>query len=231
MILNSFSGGLSYHLRALRHQSLWLPFQKDLRSVLDGISPLRRELRIYGPSAGYNLPDGFLRRFESVSAWDQDILAPWLFARRHRGINIRWKLGRIAFADPRAWVESRSTEPFHFFANMVGQWGGELDTEPLQRAQSHLRRFLVDREFFSFHDLYSSATPFSPGLLGPRSRPLPPHEISLLGDPPAEVIDHLTWNLFEPHLPRVILCWHLLPRRYHLVECVWRTPSAERRID
>ena len=70
------SGGLVYHLRALRHRhGLWAPFQRVVADWLAGWQPGRRELVIVGPSAGYALPAGFLRRFERVTALEPDPLA------------------------------------------------------------------------------------------------------------------------------------------------------------
>ncbi len=66
--LLSPTGGLVYHLRALRHRrGLWAPFHRAVANWLAGWQP-GRELVIVGPSAGYALPAGFLMRFERVTA-------------------------------------------------------------------------------------------------------------------------------------------------------------------
>ena len=50
------SGGLVYHLRALRHRHGWQPYADRLAGWLQAWSPPCRSLVLIGPSAGWTLP-------------------------------------------------------------------------------------------------------------------------------------------------------------------------------
>lgn len=79
------SGGIGYHLAALRFAShLWQPFRDDLarelrRRIPD---PARTDLVLIGPSGGYCFDPRFLAEFRSITAVDMDPLAGAIFRKR-----------------------------------------------------------------------------------------------------------------------------------------------------
>lgn len=61
------SGGLTYHLRALRwRRRLWAPFRAQVAAWLAAWQPPCSELLLLGPSAGYTLDPAFLSRFAAI---------------------------------------------------------------------------------------------------------------------------------------------------------------------
>lgn len=84
------SGGLTYHLRALRwRRRLWTPFRAQVAAWLAAWQPPCSELLLLGPSAGYTLDPAFLSRFAAIHAVEPDPLAHWLLRRRFPGLAAR----------------------------------------------------------------------------------------------------------------------------------------------
>src|SRR4051812_4210301 len=79
------SGGIGYHLAALRYAShLWQPFREDLARELAKRLPRPGEtdLVLVGPSGGYCFEPSFLAGYRSIVAIDIDPLAGTAFRKR-----------------------------------------------------------------------------------------------------------------------------------------------------
>jgi hypothetical protein len=81
------SGGLLYHLRALRSRARWRGFANDLERWLFAWRKPGGKLILIGPSAGYTLSTEWLRGFKEIHAYDIDPLAAWFFSLRHPGVD------------------------------------------------------------------------------------------------------------------------------------------------
>ena len=94
----SRSGGIPYHLKALRFKnSHWGSHEDGVRRFLDSWNPKSRHLLLIGPSGGYSLPRGWLDRFETVSAFDPDLLAR-VIIEKLLGRSVSWLGTRFEFA-------------------------------------------------------------------------------------------------------------------------------------
>lgn len=217
------SGGLVYHLRALRHRrGLWAPFHRVLAGWLAGWQPERRELVIVGPSAGYALPAGFLARFGRVTALEPDPLARRLLARRPDAGRLGFsRLDCLASADGLAWLAATHPDAAILFSNVLGQRlapGG--DWRPL------LARHLAGHAWASYHDVISTTARPKPGgchapagsdqsLAATLARFWPGGTI--------ELTDHETFRLGGDR-PHGYTVWPITRRRWQLVE--WADNSA-----
>lgn len=162
------SGGLVYHLRALRRRhGLWAPFQRVVASWLAGWQPGRRELVIVGPSAGYALPAGFLRRFERVTALEPDPLARGLLARRPDAARLGFSAPRLPGTPaPTGLARLAAAHPGQrsLFSNVLGQLAA-----PAEDWRRLIARHLSGHAWASYHDVISTTAPRSPAA----SRPSP----------------------------------------------------------
>ncbi|NDG85242.1 MAG: hypothetical protein EBX52_09445, partial [Proteobacteria bacterium] len=71
-----FSGGVFYHLRALRYRkAYWDQHHNGVRKFLEEWNPASKKLLLVGPSAGYSLPSDWLARFDSIEAFEPDPVA------------------------------------------------------------------------------------------------------------------------------------------------------------
>lgn len=232
------SGGLVYHMRALRHRhGLWAPFHRVLAGWLAGWQPTRRELVIVGPSAGYALPVGFLARFEQVTALEPDPLARRLLARRPDAGRLGFSpLDCLASADGLAHLAAAHPQAAILFSNVLGQLpapGG--DWRPL------LARHLAGHAWASYHDVISTTTPPKPGCGG--LSVTDGGSLSVTDGGSLENVlarfwpggtlaltDHDTFRLGGDR-PHQYAVWQITRRRWHLVEWAENTgtpPEAPR---
>ena len=213
------SGGLVYHLRALRHRhGRWAPFHRVLAGWLAGWQPARRELVIVGPSAGYGLPTGFLARFGRVTALEPDPLARWLLARRPDAGRLGFdRLDCLAGTDGLARLAAAHPQAAILFSNVLGQLpapGG--DWRPL------LARHLAGHAWASYHDVISTTTAPKPDCAGLGAAHDGSLEDVLARFWPGGTLaltDHDTFRLGGDR-PRRYAVWQLARRRWHLVEWV-----------
>jgi hypothetical protein len=245
------TGGLIYHLRAMRHQRRqWAEFRENLYKWLETWRPTESSLLLIGPSGGYCLDRRFVSRFTKVAAVDPDRLSRWI---------LPWRFRRSVAWSSRDYFSPRASEfdiegvrslladyPDHaiLFCNFLGQIPF-LDTDAalgdsFARWKRDLNEVLADRSWASFHDRLSG--PLAPALSQPEGDfPLPLTDSELLdklyhrrtgspGNPerPVELLDHLTGDLF-PGLPRRYLSWRLTPNYWHLIECVAKVASKQTR--
>lgn len=157
------SGGLYYHLRAWRHRHLWRPFRSQITDWLSSWSCPREELILLGPSAGYSLPDDWLKSFRKIEAFDLDPLSGPLFRRLHpdlpvkfHRVNLFWQDGRLSTAPlqnlliehPRATI---------LFCNILGQvlLEGRASEEEWTAFLRRLREILHPHHWASYHDVHT----------------------------------------------------------------------------
>jgi len=214
------TGGLVYHLRAARHRRrLWAPFHAAVADWLAGWQPPRAHLAIVGPNAGYALPDGFLARFERVTALEPDPLARWLLRRRPDAARLRFdRLDCLRDADGLARLADRFPDAAILFSNVLGQVSA-----PAADWATPIARHLAGRPWASYHDAISTAVP--PARSTPCSLPdaaaLPDVLARFWDGGELPLVDHATFGLGGPG-PRRYAVWPIAPGRWHLVEWVAR---------
>jgi hypothetical protein len=256
------TGGLRYHLRAARYRrGLWAPFAQEVARFLAGWDPPERELLLLGPSGGYCLDLGFLRRFDVVTAVEIDPLARWILARRARAAlgdartELRWDRrdhlgpdtdGRFSIAPLRALLAEHPRSAA-LFCNVLGQLpllGPDPDPDaPLEPVEGSFERWLLDlpkalegHSWASFHDRLSGT--LRPEGLSP-DEPVPWRSSEQLveecyTDPPPgvePVLNDHRTSWLARELPRLELRWQLEPGVFHLVEAVSVRRSASGSAD
>lgn len=216
------SGGLRWHLRAIRHRRLHEPFKRAVAGFLGAWNPVATELIIVGPSAGWCLPRPFLQRFSRLLLIDLDTSAPFFFSLRHgralrrRGVEIAWRhedfvrcLPAVLAARPSAAV---------LFCNVLGQLA--LERDDYERCLALLPDRLAGRSWASFHDRFSAVLPAG----GPDDPPpfvshAPMDEAMLRRlAHGGEWTDHGTGGVLPAGTLRHHLPWRIIPQRLHWIE-------------
>lgn len=219
------SGGLTYHLRALRwRHRLWAPFRARVAAWLAAWQPPCSELLLLGPSAGYTLDPAFLARFAAIHTVEPDPLARWLLRRRFPGLPLRF-LDLQAFdeAGPARLAAGHPAAAI-LFANLLGQ---VHDTDATAALAPRLVAALAGRHWASYHDLLSaSARPTRP-CAGLDRLAADPTALArrLWAGQGIEVADHGTAGLAGGG-PSELALWPLTPRRWQLVAWVSHAPAA-----
>ncbi len=212
------SGGLSYHLRALRYrQHLWQPFTQQVGRWLQAWQPPQSELVIIGPNAGYTLDAGFLGRFRRITILEPDPLARWLLARRFPACRFEHEvLDCCAGLHGPAMLRARFPDAAFLFANLLGQVISRLD----QGWPAALQEALQGASWASYHDL--AACNKAPAFAG---------ELKLKGRESLAAILRRYWPTGEARQPLTVhdhgslgvlpasACapWSITPRQHHLV--------------
>ncbi|KAB2965183.1 hypothetical protein [Zoogloea sp.] len=214
------SGGLVYHLRALRHRhGLWAGFHHTVAGWLNSWQPRRRQLVLVGPNAGHALPAGFLARFDEVVALEPDPLARGWLARRPDAGRLRFvALDCLAGPEGLALLAAAFPEAAILFSNVLGQVPA-----PGGSWSDLLRRQLEMLPWASYHDVAS--TERAPQCTTP---------ITLDGGDDLDatlarfwhggrltVNDHETFQLGGQG-PFSYVPWQIIPGRWQLVEWTCR---------
>jgi len=235
MSLFTPSGGLVYHLRALRYRDgLWAPYRAALAEWLERSLPPGDELVLVGPSAGHCLPLEHLARFRSLLVLEPEGLARWLLGRRLPGVRLQVEhrdllLGPLLAGRPGLdTLLQRRPRAAVLFCNLLGQLHWELGDEQERRFRAEFRRRiwpqLASRSWASFHDRWSvqgSASERMPTTL--RFERLPGDDelgVACFGaaGAPVTALDHGTSQLFPDAWPRRYFGWQLTPHALHVVE-------------
>ncbi len=233
------AGGVRYHARALLGGRAWRPFHAALASWLEEFRPRAGRAVLVGPSAGYSLPDAFLRSFASVLVLEPDPLAGFVLLRRLRALGIRdlrherrdLLIEPLVSGGP-GLPEFLRAEPETtlIFANVLGQarfLGPETEFERFKAGfRERIVPLLDSRAWLSFHDRLSGA--LSPTFSAPYRTPERLSDSAVLRElypvVPArgslELFDHLTRDFFPSALPHVYFDWQIARGRYHLIEGV-----------
>ncbi|MEC5398599.1 hypothetical protein [Uliginosibacterium sp. H1] len=218
------SGGLRYHLRALRYRGrLWRDFIDSLGAWQESWHPPLQRLVVIGPSAGYCLSAALLTRFEEVVALEPDRLARSLLPRRFRGV--RWRFDDLDCFAPGglkalAW---RYPDAALLFANVIGQRTDDTNADELR---GNLRDQLADHHWASWHDVVSTARKPDQQLTARLSQDLPLESLLARfwrgGELP--LVDHHTYRLMAGTAQYAL--WPLTPRQHHLIEWSVHAPAA-----
>lgn len=237
MPLLSPSGGLVYHLRALRFgRSLWAPFRSALAAWIEAALPLEQELILVGPSGGHCLPLAALRRARSVLALEPDLLARVLLARRLSLTDLRFESRDLLLApllQGRPGLDlllQRRPHANVLFCNVLGQVQLDLTDAEQERFtrefQARLWPELQTRSWLSFHDYWSLKGSHLAGFPSHVRFDAQPSDEALgqacFGErgSPVTVLDHGTASLFPNALARHYFGWQLTPGAFHLIEGV-----------
>lgn len=230
------TGGLGWHLRALRYRRpLWAGYRDETSRFLkdwsrEALSPANiDELIIVGASAGWSLPAEWVCTFSSVVLIDPDPLAPWLFKRNHPARaaqaqtwirkDFQAALPELLIARPRAAI---------LFNNLMGQLRlVSSDLNATERQIAQIKSQLTDRYWASFHDRLSgdwkhanqsAATLRSSGAVSNG-------ELAKSFGRGGEWLDHLTSEVLPCGVTRVLYPWRITPDRLHVVEAGWMAPG------
>ena len=228
------AGGLTYHLRSLRQHRLWEHHRKVTCEWLSGWRPQAEQLVLIGPSAGYSLPDSFLRSFTRVIALDPDPLALGLLRLRFPALNMLCRNENyLVTSSRRLWTDGLQVLKAKYqgsaflFCNIVGQL--PLLTNDYSSAwvswAENFKRFSVDTEWASYHDLWSAKTQ---GLAGQWAPPKMPGTerikksvaIFLNTTEPQVIHDHETSELFSVNHDRLLWTWQRTKTEVHCIEGV-----------
>ena len=218
------TGGLTYHLRALRFFKNWKPHRDQVAAFLDRWDPKKKNLILVGPSGGYSLPAEFLKKFETITAFEPDSVARFIFEKR-MGLKVNWK-GQFPFERPEDF--SVPDESAILFCNLLGQIPPSLN--PL--FSERLIATLQSVEWASFHDAISTTnSTFS--LLDhieriPETQKWSLDQIQKMVRPRAgvqevQLIQHLVFDWFRgSEFSFSYWIWELTPKASHLIEGVYR---------
>lgn len=212
------TGGPVWHLRALwRRSHLWKPFRSHIGNFL-GTWPVReRELLLIGPSAGWCLPENFLRGFSIIHAMDPDPFAALLFRLHHPHARIgAWH--RADFFLEGDDFLNRHPGAAVLFCNMLGQRRYvNHDVASVEEELRMIKTRLRGRDWASFHDLLSGKGEAKSELKELKTCLEQATLLSSL-DLSGEWLDHLTGDVLPRHQPRQIIPWQFAKGRVHLVE-------------
>jgi len=247
------TGGIHWHVHALRSLNRWLTTRGYIAQFLAGIEPTQSHLLLIGPSAGWMLPTPWLTRFKQIDVYDIDPLVPLLFGLRHgkvlrsQGVAVRFHrqdavagLPKILREQPQACV---------WFDNLLGQVKVRLgDEEIAQRQLAHLKRLLQGRAWGSLHDVYSG--PVDTAMAMPAMQTHAFRRLDEADEDTAQVemngqqqllstaaqslltqvnaqgvwLDHATAKVFEPRTQTTLMPWAFKPNYWHWLEAGWVKP-------
>ena len=230
------SGGLLWHWRAWRSQTLWRETCQQIASWLAQVKPRSSELLLVGASAGWMMPSEWLQRFTKVTVWDIDPMAAPPFRWRHgqalkasgtqlicHTADAISALRPLLNSQPKACV---------LFDNVLGQVRFHCADE-YQAAEKiqQLILTLSGREWGSLHDAFSG-----PVVNSWASRALPEAQLRVQGSVHTERedqawlaklgakdewLDHLTASVFESGTVVHHIAWPYSDRYCHWLQAAW----------
>lgn len=216
------SGGLRWHLRALRYRECHSSFRAQVASFLTAWEPDTTDLVLVGPSAGWFLPATFLTRFSRLLMMELDTSARFFFQLRHgrplrqAQVSTTWLMGDFVTRLPE--VLAARPNAAVLFCNVLGQLG--LERADYQVELGELKRRLAGRRWASFHDRFSAvgqdlAGRVTAGFSSTRSM-----DAAMLGDLgcSGEWTDHGTDEVFPDGTLRRVAVWSITKSRVHFVE-------------
>jgi hypothetical protein len=247
------TGGLNWHVHALRSLNRWLPTREKIAQFLAGIETTQSHLLLIGPSAGWMLPTPWLTRFKQVDVVDIDPLVPLLFGLRHgkvlreHGTQLRFHRQDAIAGLPQLLREH--SQACVWFDNVLGQVSVRLGDEDIaERQLRHLKLLLQGRSWGSLHDMYSG--PIDPDMALPELKTLAFRRLDDADDETAQVQvdgkqqalnmaaqalltqlnaqgvwhDHATSGVFAPHTSTTLIPWAFKPHYWHWLQAGWVRP-------
>lgn len=212
----TLSGGLHYHLKALRYKPKWDNFKYDLNLFLKNWKPRDKNLILIGPSGGYCLQTDLLNNFQSVQAYDLDPLAKYIFKRSHK-IPIHWHTRDF-------FKHMHDQHGSLLFTNLLGQIPAQMNSSEIEAHNDLLKKYLKHKSWASFHDVYSwNIDDQKTNELSPPAadQDLESYLKQIL-EPHSEVIDHQTQQISSWSTQHQYFLWPLTPKRMHLIECCFK---------
>lgn len=238
MSLFSLSGGVLYHLKALRYgPGLWAPFRLHVARWLEQVLPPTERLVLVGPSAGHCLPLAHLARFPELCVLEPDPLARYWLRQRLPRARIVWESRDLLVAPlltDRPGLDAvlaRRPGAAVLFCDLLGQVQLELFEPQQRRFQDAFRQRILPalegRRWASFHDRWSldraADAPPVPDALEldhvPSDQELGAALFGAAG-PDVTVLDHGASELFPEPGPRRYFAWQISPGALHIVEAV-----------
>ena len=227
------SGGLVWHTHALRYRRMWRPFCDAVADWLAHWPHQRRDLLLFGPSAGWCLPSEFLAGFRHIHAVDIDPLAPWLFRRLHgarlrqSGATITWQ--RTDLFSVLESLQKKYPDYAILFSNVLGQH--RLHCDDVSTAEADLRCLserLEKKVWASFHDRLSVNVPSGGGVWASVREPRSLSSMALAQrfGGAGVWLDHLTAKLIKGENECLYLPWPITPSRLHVVEAGWNAAGC-----
>jgi hypothetical protein len=219
------SGGLYWHWRALRHQTQWLPFSREIAAWLEQWQPDNSGLILVGPSGGWSMSGIWLQRFQHVVMVDPDPAAKWIFTLRHRkslhNITYDWINARFEDCLERKLVEY----PAHcvLFCNVLGQI--RYERADYERVLARVPKLLAGRSWASYHDCLSSdPQPYREDLKPFNSQSRMDEKVLSHYKLGGVWMDHGTQGLFSPTQDLRYIPWWFSRHRLHWVQAGWINP-------
>lgn len=219
--------GLKHKRAHLKHNSPWTPFQSLLQEQLEQWRP-KSKLIILGGSGGYLLDTNWLYQFERIVVIDHDPLTSFFFNRHHPLKKIEYIKANIVLNNKISFDLISNHDLSNtslLFSNILGQLPLQFINRSLNYAQykEHLKKKLIEKSFFSFHDLYSMKLINRPFLQTTTLKPQEKLDIKkwILKNnvDSTDITDHETSDLFSSY-SRSVLNWHLRKDLLHLIEVV-----------
>lgn len=247
------TGGLNWHVHAVRSLQRWLPTRGLIAALLAGIQPAQKHLLLIGCSAGWMLPTPWLARFERIDIYDIDPLVPLLFGLRHgralkaQGVQLHYRRQDAIVGLP--GLLNQHPDACLWFDNVLGQVSFRLGDEDIaERQLGQLKHLLARRSWGSLHDVYSGPVDSDMGL--------PAYDTmrwTRLDDEPEETAkvriqeqvclhevavqqllsrlnakgvwhDHATRTVFPPGTQTSMLPWAFRPHYWHWLQAAWVRP-------
>jgi hypothetical protein len=148
--LFTHSGGLIYHARAWRAGHTWKSHRNSVRDFLNAWNPPADTLVLVGPSGGYSLPAGWLKKFDEVIAVEPDPVARALFEWRLK-MKLTWLSQPLDFNDPSLFLAQIPPKSAILFCNLLGQ----VSVSSAFKMKATLQKITEGRPWASYHDVIS----------------------------------------------------------------------------
>lgn len=234
--LLNLSGGLYYHLRAVRYsRGLWKNYSNSVTLWLKNWQTQKSKLIVIGASGGYCVNFSSLP-FEEMLVNEIDPLARYIFKKRYAGAKkvsfesrnfLSPENGKFRAEKLICWLESYPDYAI-LFSNVLGQLPALFAEEWKASGAEYLKNlfeYLKDRDWATFHDRVSlergvARLPHNLEVFFQESlRPIKTPELCSHfsgGQKAATFIDHETDDFVSG--PVRYFLWPLTPQKVHVIE-------------
>jgi hypothetical protein len=226
------SGGLLYHLTALRYRKTqWQDFLQSVDLWLRQWRQNSSSLLLFGASAGWTLPAHIFSRYQRVSVVEPDPLARFILKRRFPEMQNWLFYDRV---DLLPWFTSdrnlfsfflrENSDADILFSNILGQIPLLLP-QALTPTDHHLRQrefmqALQHRNWASYHDLLSSSTSPVRREPLPRQKNFNLEKIAEQVFAPDHVVTDHEMGWLSQELETDLAIWEIRPSQFHLTAFV-----------
>lgn len=231
------TGGLHYHWNAWKYKNkLWKSFQKSIENwLLQEWNPSSDELVLIGPSAGYQLPLVFLKKFKKIIFYEQDAIAAYLLKRKLKKNKILFEANEKSISffvknklslEGMIEIQKQHPDAAFLFCNVLGQLPilkNQIEEQKWIEWSHALEVLFEKNDWASFHDVFSSThnTPSVTKLkvTGLERKKLLKNEFLkkiFLSTDKIEVVDHQFFSCFSEKNIHFFY-WNLKPKTHHVV--------------